>query len=51
MQIRLCVEEIKLNERKVEVTLKQYTKSLILTSENREKILKSHVLRETKNKI
>ena len=48
MKIRLYIEEIKLNERKVEVTLKQYTKFLILTSENREKILKSHLLRETK---
>ena len=33
------------------VTLKQYTKFLILTSEKREKLKKSHLLRETKNKI
>ena len=31
--------------------IKAYTKFLILTSDNREKILKSHLLRETKNKI
>ena len=40
MQIALCVEEINLSVRKVEVTLKQYTKFLILISENREEIKK-----------
>ena len=34
------LKKIKLNVRKVDVTLKQYTKFLILTSENREKIKK-----------
>ena len=44
------LKKIKLNVRKVEVTLKQYTKFLILTSENWER-KKSHLLRETKNNI
>ena len=37
MKITLCVEENKIECKKVEVTLKQFTKFLILTPENREK--------------
>ena len=51
MKITLCVEENKKESKvTVEVTLNQYTKFHILTSENREKIKKSHLLRETKKK-
>ena len=66
MKITLCVEENKIECKEsgsVDVTLKQYTKFLNLTSENREKndkktktkqknkTKKSHLLRETKTKI
>ena len=51
MKITLCVEENKITCKESGSDIKAITKFLILTSENREKIKKSHLLRETKNKI
>ena len=51
MKITLCVEKNKIACKESGSTLKQYTKFLILTSENIEKIKKTHLLREAKIKI
>ena len=51
MKITLCVEENKIECKESGSDIKAIYQFLILTSENREKIKKSHLLRETKNEI